>query len=135
MVVVDPKTLEVVLEGQEVLLEEMMVVMEMKVTPLLVVEEVMALWDHMLDLLVVLVVLEYKLHRYSKIQLLHHNQDQLVEEETEVVSGAVEAFAVQPSAAPARGRPQLLLRLNRASRQSSGVRIKQMWISMYVGGA
>ena len=32
-----------------------------------------------------------------------------------LVSGAV---AVQPSAAPARGRSQLLLRLNRASRQS-----------------
>ena len=31
-----------------------------------------------------------------------------------LVSGAVEAFAVQPSAGPARGRSQLLLRLNRA---------------------
>jgi hypothetical protein len=107
MVVVDPNPLDLELEGLEVLLEELLVVMVLKVALLLAAEEVMAARDlQQLPLLLGKVALECKFRLYSKIQLLHHNQDQLVEEvlvllDTLMVvlnsSSLVEVEEVQPS--------------------------------------
>ena len=107
MVVVDPMPLDLELQDLEVLLMELLVVMVLKPALLLAAEEVMATRDlQQLPLVVVLVVLECKFRLYSKIQLLHHNQDQLVEEvlvllDTLMVvlnsSSLVEVEEVQPS--------------------------------------